>query len=141
MQIHWILLTGTSIEKKLLTLHSFEKSFGFNPTFRRLITLPINNSITTQRCYILKTLEGHINALFVWQFFLLVHFFVSFFFKFNSYMYIKKYAKSKRYLSDNNETLKLIRNQGSDNPDLQNGDRIGRMKCFTISQIDMIISE
>lgn len=36
--------------------------------------------------------------------------------------------------ANNNDTLKLIRNKGLGSPDLKNGDRIGRMKCFTTPQ-------
>lgn len=73
-----------------ITLYSLKKFLRFNPTFRISISLIMNIHILLGiNAIALKTPGCHTNNLFVWEFFCGFIFYLSFFFKFNSYMYIK----------------------------------------------------
>lgn len=72
-----------------ITLSSFKKSFRFNPTFRSSITLTINiHTLLGINAIALKTPGCHTNN-FEKFFCGFIFFYLCFFFKFSSYMYIK----------------------------------------------------
>lgn len=75
-----------------ITHYSLKKFLRFNPTFRISISLIMNIHILLGiNAIALKTPACHTNNFFVWEVFLWVYFFfyLCFFFKFSSYMYIK----------------------------------------------------